>query len=139
MLTVPSPVSFNTPHRVDIFEGAEGSLGAVDLSVDVQGANHRRALFNMLLSLVFILVLLAFVCTLNYSIWQVRVRAGGVACLVLLGLAGALPTDSQPHPCSLHAHYFFLFRSSSCTPWIASSTPSAPTRPRSSRRLAARR
>lgn len=53
--------------RADIAAG-----GTVALAVDVSAANHARARYNLLLSLMVVAILLAFVCTLNYAIWRVR-------------------------------------------------------------------
>lgn len=54
--------------------------GAVALAVDVAPTNHTRAMYNMLLAAMVILILLAYVATLNYTIWKVRLRAAAACC-----------------------------------------------------------
>ena len=73
--------------RVDI------ASGAVELAADVAAANHSRALFNMMLALMVILLLMLFVVTLNYTIWKVGGQAtvpGGLAAAAFFSRAEGL-------------------------------------------------
>ena len=55
----------------------ELSSGAVSLAINVAGDNHARALYNMMLAVLIIVLLLVFVIVLNYTIWRVRAAATG--------------------------------------------------------------
>ena len=75
-------VARSTPCRLDLAAASAGVQ--VSLAVNVAKANHLRALYNMALACMVIVLLLTFVVLFKYSIWKVGGRTSLLYCQLQL-------------------------------------------------------